>query len=108
MHGDKSGKWAWGNNESVPGTENNMCNSTKPFKKTDCQKFVSDGTKGNGEGCMGGKGVRVAVEVEDRDGEISKIQILVGIVRNLSIILRVMEFCFKILFLNYLYTQHEA
>ena len=38
---------------------------------------------------MVGVGVRVAVEVEDKDRGMSKSQILEGIVRNLIIILRV-------------------
>lgn len=58
----------------------------KNIQGIDCKKFISDRAKGKGEECMGGKGVRVALEVEDRDGEINKIQILVGVVWNLSII----------------------
>lgn len=56
----------------------------KNIQGIDCKKFISDRAKGTGEECMGGKGVRVTLE--DRDGEINKIQILVGVVRNLSII----------------------
>lgn len=46
-----------------------MFKSLKAFKEL--KKFTSDGAKDKGEGCRDGAELRVAVELENKDEEIS-------------------------------------